>query len=139
MKSKKFTSDAIKVGKEKGKCIEDSFGQYIDHNRRYMKLFRMWELGSTAPTWKVTFVTLSTSVLMTTNFLLGIGELLKFQSAPDLPTIASLVGAFWLHLVGFFKWFYFVWKVHDVMDLVGQLEECYNLSLGMSDSDEGIK
>lgn len=116
---------------------EIPFDRYIGHTKRFLSLFSMWQLDGNSSRSSKCLVILNAAVLLTSNFILGLSELIKLGSAQDLAIVASCVGSFWLHFVGFFKWLYFVWNIRDVMDLVGQLEECYIFSLGMRESEEG--
>ncbi|XP_046417940.1 odorant receptor 4-like [Neodiprion fabricii] len=128
--------NAMEAGRKRAEKLDVPFGRYFDHTKRLLKLFRMWELDANSSKWQSMLIVSSTAVFLTCNFMLGFSELMKLRIAPDLATAVSCASALWLHLIGFVKWIYLAWRVRDVMQLVGLLEDCYHLSLGNNETDE---
>ncbi|XP_046736951.1 odorant receptor 83a-like [Diprion similis] len=127
---------AMEAGRKKSEKLDVSFGQYFDHTKRLLKLFRMWELDASSPKWQSMLIVTSTAMFLTCNFMIGFSEMMKLRTAPDLANAVSCASSLWLHLIGFVKWVYLAWRVRDVIQLVGQLEDCYYLSLEISETDE---
>ncbi|XP_012260422.2 odorant receptor 13a-like isoform X1 [Athalia rosae] len=115
----------------------DDFGQYIDHTARILRCLRMMEMEEDASILRRTAIVTTTAIMLFLNAALGISEMMKLRNTTELSALAMTVGASWMHFIGFAKWAFFVWKIKDVSRLFLHLEECYNMSLSISDIVEG--